>query len=107
MEKKASLDRRAFARIPTNKNVRIIRPDSLSCEPMDGILADISQTGASVISPEPIEAGEWIVLQPNEGEDFEITAVVIRTLSSEPGAIKLACIFPEPLDYSVAQLLFR
>lgn len=105
--KAAASDRRAFPRIPAALPVQIVRPDSFCDEPIAATLEDISQSGALVFSPVPIPVGEWIVIRPDQkgaGFGAEITAVVEHDLSKAPGQAKLACRFPQPVDYSVFRL---
>ena len=96
--------RRAFPRVPTEIRVHITRPDHSPLELIPATLQDISQNGAMVITTKTIPLGEWIALRPDHrGPAFgeELTAIVDRVIPAEGNAVKLACRFPEPLDYAV------
>ena len=105
--KAAVADRRAFPRVQTEIPVQVVRPDSFSDEPFAATLEDISQNGALIATQTVIPPGEWVVIRPDQrgaGFGTEIVAIVERNLSKEPGKARLACRFPQPVDYSVLRL---
>ncbi len=108
MPYKASVsDRRAFPRVQTEVPIEIVRPDQPIVEPFAATLLDISQNGAMILSPEPIPTGEWIMMRPDrKGAGFgtEIVAIVDHNLSPNDAQAKLACRFPQPVEYSVLRL---
>ena len=100
-------DRRAFPRVDIQSIVQVVRPDHGNCQPFDAKLVDISQNGALLVSSIAIPAGEWITIRPDQkgaGFGTEVTMIVERNLSPTESHAKLACRFPQPLDYSILRL---
>ena len=106
MQKVKLAERRAFPRFSTNVPVQIVRPDAFCSQPIAATVQDISQGGVSLLTTVSIPEGEWIVIQPDvKGAGFgsEVVAIVQRSFP-ESSAVKLACRFPQPLDYSILRL---
>ncbi len=104
MHKATAAERRAFPRREANYPVQVVRPDSFYCDPFDATLLDISQTGLLIQTTADIPVGEWIVVRPDQrgaGFGTEVIAIVDRRLPSQDGQQRIACRFPEPIDYSV------
>ena len=105
--KSTAADRRAFPRAQAEVPVEVVRPDILDVRPLAATLLDISQNGALVLSNVIIPDGEWIVIRPDRkgpGYGEEVTAIVERNLAPNQPRAKLACRFPQPVDYSVLRL---
>ncbi len=87
--------------------VEIVRTEQGGADVIHATLVDISQSGALIIAPTAIPAGEWIVLRPDQkgaGFGVEITAIVDHNLTPGGPTAKLTCRFPQPVDYSVLRL---
>ncbi len=102
--KSTASERRAFPRREANYPVQVVRPDSFDCDPFDATLLDISQTGLLLLTAVDIPVGEWIVVRPDQrgaGFGAEVIAIVDRRLPPQDGQQRIACRFPEPIDYAV------
>ena len=100
-------DRRAFPRVNTERSIEIVRPDFSGQEPFSATLLDFSQNGAMVNSKIHVPLGEWIVIRPDrKGPGFgaEVIAIVDHDLTPNEPTAKLACRFPEPVEFSVLRL---
>jgi hypothetical protein len=105
--KTQSNSRRAFPRVPLVQRVEIERPERGAGGIIEATLADISQNGLLVVTNEDIPPGEWITIRPDhKGAGFgaEVVAIVERNLTPGQSQAKLACRFPQPVDYSVLRL---
>lgn len=103
MKRQSTAERRAFPRVPTRVSVQLARPDAIVSPQMTATLLNVSQSGALVLSAEWIAVGEWIVLQPHTADPRhrrELVAIVDKCTRLESGQVRLACRFPNRLDYS-------
>jgi hypothetical protein len=85
MTQQASSSPRRFIRRSVELHIQLLFPDRNITIPPKALLTDLSQKGAKIHSPVPLEPGQTLRIVPNEGFRFAIPGRVVWSRQSQAG----------------------
>lgn len=85
MTEQVSSSPRRYVRRPVALNIQLLFPDRDLLIPPHAMVTDLSQRGAKIDSPVPLQPGQKLHIVPNEGFRFAIAGRVVWSRQNPTG----------------------